>query len=114
MIPRKPVVEHPPRIWARQVVLQRRRQVVGIANTERAGERFNVTAVSDGRLDEERAMRVVWDAPEVKVLAHLDLLPHVHEPLLLRRLLDLVVRRDRHDLNLLHMIDVVPAQQCNH
>lgn len=47
--------------------------------------------------------------PEVKVLPHLDLLPYVHQSLLLGWLVDFVIEAYRYDIYFLDMIDIVSA-----
>lgn len=55
--------------------------------------------------------RTTSDEPEVEVLRQVDLLPYVHQPLLLSWLVDLVARADGNDVYLFGVVDIVPTEQ---
>ena len=52
--------------------------------------------------------------PEVEVLAHVDLLEYVHEPLLFSGLIYLVIERDRDGVGAFAVVDVVTSNKCDH
>ena len=49
-------------------------------------------------------------APEVEVFRHVNLLEDIHEPLLFRGLVDLVIKAHRKYVRALTMVDVVTAE----
>lgn len=46
--------------------------------------------------------------PEIEVLGHIDLFEDVHETLFFGKLLDFVVERDRDDIGIFTMVEIVP------
>ena len=94
VVPSKAVVEHASRRdRLRQVVLQSRSKIIGIAGsgTVRFGL-FN---------------RRKFEVPEVEILREVDLLPNVHETLFFGRLLNFMVRRDCDNVYFIRVVDVV-------
>ena len=98
VVPSKAVVEHASRRdRLRQVVLEGRSKIIGIAGsgTVRFGL-FN---------------RRKFEIPEVEILREIDLFEDIHQTLLFSRTFDPMVRTDGYHLGLLAVIDIMTTQQ---
>ena len=103
VVPGKPIVYHPSAVLrksgSRQVMLQSGREIIRITVM------MLCIQPTHGSL--------VGSPPEVEVLRHINLLEDIHESLLLRRLVDLVIETHRENVCTLTVVDVMTAEQCN-
>jgi hypothetical protein len=82
----------------RKIVLQRRREIIGIAMPT-VSKRSYVSSISS--------------LPEVKVLRHIHLLEYVHKSLFFCGFLDFVVERNWNDISTLTMVEIMTTKESN-